>query len=490
MRALLRKLTGRESSSPRRGLPARLARTPGARQDLGRRADVRRHARAAGRENLPASNATSPTEFETNIIRPLERLHRECAEPALFEVQGLAAQFTTIEASLPGERDLADRVVRVAGDVDREVGSAGELAALWAERERCLRDLRVFAREERLARDARYPASRWLHLGIVAILVLLESWANAGFFSEATDFGLFGGFLGACGVALVNVASAFIAGWLVLPWLVHRSTLARVLAVVGVAVAVVFAVAFNVAVAAFRDRLMAGAVTIASLHDLLGNPLGLSFVSAALLATGALAWALALWKGFTFDDAYPFYGTMDRRFRDADRAFMEARDRLVTRVVARVQRLPSDLQGVLCRGRATLSRLDAIVVDAYRVRDEYETDRADLRARCAAQLKAWREENCFVRTDPPPAYFTDYPLFATLLPDESVRSLAERAARARAAHADLEARAHGIVLENEQRVATALARVQAYVADVMQRAHRSEGPGPNGTTAPVGRDAA
>ncbi|HSQ60391.1 MAG TPA: hypothetical protein VLT84_08160 [Acidobacteriota bacterium] len=424
-------------------------------------------------------DATGPTEFEMEIVRSFERQHRERGEPAGAEVHRLTAQFTTIEASLPTARDLTDRVAQAAGDVDREVGSAGELATLWAERERRLRDLRVFARDHGLARDAHYPASAWLHFGIVAVLLLVEACANAWLFSEAADFGLLGGFLGASGVALVNVGSAFATGRMVLPWLAHRSRVGRVLGFVGLVLAVAFAGGFNLVVAAYRDRLASGTAAAASLHDLLGDPFGLGFLSAALLATGLLTWGISLLKGYTSDDGYPFYGVRDRAFRNADRAFLEARDEQVARVVARVQRLPLDLQEELGRGRAALSGLDAIVVQAYRVRDGYETDRADIQARCTALLKAWREENLFVRTSPPPAYFAEYPAFTTLIPEEFVRGLAERAARARAIHADLEGRAHGIVLENSERITAALARVEGHVEEMMRRggADRSQGPG-------------
>ncbi len=443
----------------------------------GRRAaiDAIADARATGRENLPPADAKEPTWIELEMVRRFERLHRECAEPARSRVQELTAQFTELEASLPGERDLARCVAAAAGDVDRAVGSAGELAALWAERERKLRDLRVFAREHGIARDARYPGSRWLHLGLLAVLLLVESWANARFFAEATDFGLLGGFVGACGIALVNVGSAFITGWLGLPWLAYRNGIVRLLSLAGLLGALAFAGTFNLLVAGYRDHLTAGTASSVSLRELLHDPFGLSFVSAALLATGLLAWALALWKGYTFDDGYPFYGAIDRRYRDADRSFLASRDELVTRVVARVQHLPDDLHSVLDQGRTTLSRLDGVVVEASQVRDGYETDRGDLQVRCATALRAWREVNCLVRTDPPPLYFAEYPLFPTLVPEEAVRTLAERADRARALHADLEARAGGICLENAERVATALARVQAHVAEAMQRTRGSAG---------------
>src|SRR5256885_1077795 len=110
--------------------------------------DLRGDARAAGRGEPSSGNTMIPTGVETDIVRAFEQAHRESAEPARVGIQKLTAQFATIEASLPNERDLADAVVGAAADVDREVGSAGELASLWAERERRLRDLRVFAREQ------------------------------------------------------------------------------------------------------------------------------------------------------------------------------------------------------------------------------------------------------------------------------------------------------------------------------------------------------
>ena len=131
--------------------------------------------------------------------------------------------------------------------------------ALWL-RARSGTRARVFVRDEGLARDARYPASRWLHLGLVAVLLLIESWANARFFSEASDFGLLGGFLGAFCVAAVNVGSGFATGWLVLPWLSYRSAVARACFSVAVLCMVAFAGALNVAAAAYRDQLAAGAV--------------------------------------------------------------------------------------------------------------------------------------------------------------------------------------------------------------------------------------
>lgn len=438
------------------------------------RTDLRARARALGRENLPATGWSQPTEFEASIIREFECQHIELGEAARVELQNLSATFISVEAQLPDQRDLARAVVDAAADVDRELGTAWALVSLWSCREQRLRDLRIFAREHRLARDARYPASRWLHLGVLAVLVLLESWANAAYFSEASDFGLIGGFVRACGISVLNVVTGFAAGRFLLPGLVYRRQEIRILASLGLALLVTLAILFNLALAGYRDVLASGVASEPSIRDLLHDPLHRSFLSIALFGTGLLAWCLALWKGYVADDGHPFYGSMDRRFHTADRAFVRARDALVARVITRVRRVPAECQFILGKGYSVLDRLDAVVTEAHRVREPYETERQDLCTRCTIQLRAWREENCFIRTDPAPAYFSEYPPFATLVPEPLVGELAARAQSARSAQAGLGAQACRVLAENEGRLTNALERVERHVADLMTHAERTQ----------------
>jgi hypothetical protein len=434
--------------------------------------DLRRDGRAAGRRNHPATDATEPTEVEAAVIAQLERRHAEIADVASDELRTVAAAFAVPESQLPDERALTQTVVDASADVDQELGAAGSLGALWLRRQERLRDLRTFAREHDLVRDARYPASAWLTLGTVSILVLLESWFNAAYFAEGTDFGLLGGFARALAVSLLNVGGGFAVGRLALPWTAYRHRGVRVLAGIGVTFAAAGALALNLVLAAYRDALQSGPVDTISLGSLLADPLSLSFSSLALLGAGALAWSLSLWKGHASDDPYPRYGSVDRRFRRANQDFALARDAIAGRVVRRVRQVPTDCEAVLTSGHSLLSRLDGIVAEAEWLADAYGTDRQTLRARCAVLLKAWREENRHVRTTEPPSYFVAFPEFAPRVPDRLVGDLVERARAARAAHTRLEHEAHRILKENEARLAATLDRVQRYVRDVMAQDDR------------------
>jgi hypothetical protein len=434
---------------------------------------TRQNARVAGLENLPAASTTVPTEFECRIVRDLEHQHRERADETRSDLHDLLVMLTAAVDQLPNDRDLAAAVAGTAADVDRELGTAGALVEAWAERERHLRNLRAFMREHGRARHATYPDSPWLHLALVAIVGLLETWANSGFFVETSDFGLVGGFVGALGVSAINILSGFFAGWLILPWLNYRDRTAQTLSAVGLTAVVGAALVFNLAVAGYRDILSTGRPLPVSAVDLIRDPFHLTFVSSCLLAAGVLAWGFSFRKGATFDDPYPFYGAYDRRFRRAHRWFCDERDRVVARVVGRIQRVPIEIQVLLRRGSSELARVDEIVTEARHVLDAYETDRQDLRLRCTALLKAWREENSFVRTDPMPRYFDDFPEFECLVPEDLAQNLKDRAVCARAAHADVEARAQQIIAENGQRVAVALARFREHVSDMMENAINS-----------------
>lgn len=449
--------------------------------DDGRRIDLREDARASGRENVPASTAGQPTSVEACVIAQFERQHQNAAERARVDLQDLSARFTADESALPKARDLDGTVATASANVECELEAADALSPLWSERERRLRDLRNFARDHRLGRDARYPASKWFSVGVIAILIVLESWCNAVYFAEISEFGLLGGFARACGVACLNVLAGFVLGLFVLPWISYRALRARVLAGVGICVLVGAAIIANVALARYRDALAAGADGATTFSSLASGSFHLTLSSAVLLGAGLLGFGIALWKGWSFDDPYPGYGAADRRFREADRAYLAARDAFVARTLGYVHSIPADCRSILDKAAATVKRLDNSVVAGHRVLESYETNRRDDRTGCEVHLRRWRDENAFVRTAPVPHYFEEFPEFPALVPDQMVGEFAERAVRARESIEALEGDAHRIRAENTDRLSATSERVHRRIGDVMLSFSIDGSSGPNGT---------
>jgi hypothetical protein len=250
-----------------------------------------------------------------------------------------------------------------------------------------LAELERFKAENRLTRDAHYPASPLLGFGILAILILVEAAINGVLFAETNDRGLFGGWLEAMALAITNVGVAFLVGSIVFPQMNRRGLPAKAGAAT-LSLAGVFAlVAVNLFGAHYRDFRAAFAQTelareaqaaprrdtvtpvkpimseahgsktkpapppfpeaaakpappadhkakgaeIDALRKVFQSPFNLeSFTSVFLLIIGLCAATIAAADGYKSDDPFPGYGKRHRRYAEARAANASALRRILS----------------------------------------------------------------------------------------------------------------------------------------------------------------
>jgi hypothetical protein len=253
------------------------------------------------------------------------------------------------------------------------VASGPELANHVREERARLADLERFKAENRLTRDAHYPDSPVLGVGILSMLVLIEACINGVLFADTSDRGLFGGWLEAMAFAIANVGVAFLAGFIILPQLNRRSPAAKGLAIALSVAGLAAVLAVNLFGAHYRDFRAATAkaelaaqtapapkreavVSLASrkpapgeapsfkappppfpeaakrapaeengrrseieaLRKIFQAPFDLeSFSSVFLLIIGLCAATIAAADGYKFDDPFPGYGKRSRRYAEA-----------------------------------------------------------------------------------------------------------------------------------------------------------------------------
>ena len=101
------------------------------------------------------------------------------------------------------------------------IANGPALADCLREEKSRLADLDAFKAEHGLTRDAHYPSSPLLAIGILSILIIVEAGINGVLFAGSSDQGLFGGWLEALVLSISNVGAAFLLGRVVLPQL-HR----------------------------------------------------------------------------------------------------------------------------------------------------------------------------------------------------------------------------------------------------------------------------
>lgn len=450
--------------------------------DLTDRVDIVRHARAAGVQNLPHTDAVTPDDVECAIEHEFENRHQLSIESTRGDLRAIVEEFAKLEDLIPTESDLEAVPAQAAAAIERMLAEDQTLEharRLYQER---LRIERAFRRRHRLDREPRYPESKPLHLAAVGILVSVESVLNAGFFASMSPIGLAGGLSVAVGISLVNAVCGVGAGYIALRHLHHPRAAVRVVAVAGTAVFVLATVLFNLAVAHLRDSGVPGPGATASiLSATLSQPFALSPLGFGLFLLGLAAAAIAAGHGYTLDDPFPGFGEVVRARLEAAEKLKAAHERLRSRVLAEVASVLARCSALMLQAKEHLASLRGLVVQAARRTGRYDSERLHDERWARVLLRRYRSENVSVRTAPAPSYFEDYPSFPSELEGDAVAELTVRLARAREILERLGRTAHAVALQQPARVLAAQRLLEEHARLAAQRADAGRGDGSDPT---------
>ena len=444
----------------------------------GARVDLVAHARASALENLPETAAREPNDVEAAVQREHERRHRDLVERTRTDLQALAAEFDGLEQRQPVARDLHAAVEQSRANVEHDLASDHALVPLRQEQQRRRRIQREFALAHGLTQPAHYPASQAFHLGIAAVLIVVESLLNMAFFGHLSSLGLVGGFFVAVAISVANVALGLMAGFFCLRWRNHREAWLKGLATAGVVVYALLTLLFNLGAAHLRDQATtSGLGREIQLAQLFHNHFSLTFPSAVLLVAGILASLVAAWKGYTLDSATPGHGEVDRRFKAADRAFNEHDQALRQRTLSHAEGVPEICRAIVRRAELGYEQLGQVVVRVARRLEGYEAERERLERWCHQWLRRYRVENESVRTTRSPAYFSRFPNLRSEVDGVVLAQLVARLQQAGRQLAEIKAESHAICLEQSSRVAVAGDRFEGFLRDALHRADVGRGDG-------------
>ena len=437
--------------------------------------DLVAQARAAGRDNLPRSDAQQLSDPENTIHAEHVRQHLVLIERARVRLRELDAAFDSEEGHMPSFRDIGAIVDGAMAKVDGELGDERALVPERRDQQRGLRDLRHLVSERGITRSPRYPRSRRLHLAWVVVLATLEAIGNAAFFAGVSAIGWLGGLASALGIAALNTGSAVLVGYTCLRGLSHHRVVVKRLSAIGLALYCLLILLFNLAVGRARDLAEAGALTGQALPELLRHPFDLSLMSAALVGLGIVVVAIALAKGRSLDEAIPDYGPLHRRFLEVDQGFSRATDEVRARVMGHVEAIPGQLRSEVQRGRRVVEQLEAIVVSAHKAAEAYDSDRQHIESECGRFLRQFRSANEGVRSTRPPAYFASFPDFPVLLDANPVRHLEDRLAAVHVRFDKFKTEAHRLEAAQPGRVQAATRRFEDFFDGQVRRADAGRG---------------
>lgn len=280
-----------------------------------------------GAQGAPSETATTLDEIESEIIARFESEKHRCDDEfnqqlALYDQRLVSLEVQNYASHVHSESRKAVS--------NFEAETQDRLNALTVFRDDVVRSrsyLQEFRDINGLRRPAQYPISHVLHLSIIVIISMAEAILNGTFFAKGNDYGLFGGSFQALIIALLNVGLALAVGRGILPLINHKSNFKKIIGFSALALYIPIVCFYNLGVAHFRDAIgMTANVTGAgdvsqtvpaqmALSALLSRPLSIADLESwVLFGVGLLFAAIAVFKGYRWDDPYTGSSTPETEF--------------------------------------------------------------------------------------------------------------------------------------------------------------------------------
>lgn len=423
---------------------------------IARKLKIDAEAAERGARNQPASDSVALDSIEQNIVQHLESEWTFHGSELLNNLRAYNSRLiaVSVQTELANLDLLAKNTLSRLRDANHR--AEADLGPLREDFLSYREELSGFRQKHKLKRAARNPARRWTTFGLLIFLIGIESGINGFFFAKGSEFGLLGGIGTAIGISMVNVLSAFILGLFPFRWLNHRNYLVKfaglILSIAGIACLF----GLHAFAAHYRDATASLGEARAfqeALRTLETAPFALAdFDSYYLVGIGVLWSFLAIWKGATFDDPYPRYGSHSRRAATAREAYSDEHADLFKDL----EDIKEDTVGRLEEG---IQRIPRFPQEASLIRSQREADLKAFRAyeqgvdTAVNQLLArYRDANRHHRkSDVPKRFNVDWRLPRSFLDDSSVlKELAEPPSQsldANAALAELRSLSNAVIDE-------------------------------------------
>lgn len=380
---------------------------------LDKKLGLRKRAREDAARNHPRHDAEDLSDAEKAVI---DTVAAERARVDQSRQEAKADAERRLRTLAPSPQDFTGPALdarlalrQVSGRVAQDWSEASARATEARE------ELEAFRRTHALRRAAVYPKSTLLQSGLLFCAAVFEALFSAALFAEDDERGLLGGAITAIGLSGANVTLGFIAGFLGLRYLQHKSVPMKAMGAAAFVLVGALALMLNLFAADWRDQLAAlsgrqvDMGSDASFH--LWSLLSLNSPQAIiLLMLGAGVWVFSALKGYSgFEDPYPDFGKMDRAAKGAAEALSDFRADARLELEAPINAAKAALSARLEKMRAEYEAMNKAFDAAAAKMEALDAQARALDDAAASAVHLYRQENAANRTTPAPAYFSAPP---------------------------------------------------------------------------------
>ncbi|MCA0302516.1 MAG: hypothetical protein LCH95_08920 [Proteobacteria bacterium] len=376
---------------------------------------IKRGAERGGR-NEPPPNATEMDEVELEIVSAVTSLRAEAFDNYHKQASAYDGRLARLDLRtiVPEVKTmLHDAEADFSAEATKDTNHVFAKKVEVTEAEAAYQKFRARHELEKLPEIEKNPV---LAFGILLVIFIGETAANSSFFSATHPSGLFGALFEAAAISLINLATGFLLGIFPLRYIRLPSMLWRIPMFVLTILLIGLAVAFNFFAAHYRDAfsevppdaenfmLLASRMALASL--LKGQYVLQGFQSYLMVLVGLLVFTYATYKGLSWLDPYPGYGSVYRRMQSRLQEYLHLIEVLVRNLQDRKDQAISELRESITDIRRRDEEYGVVIAERSRLTHRYNSFLDSLERAAASLLSGYREHNRLARTLPPPPSFS------------------------------------------------------------------------------------
>ncbi len=363
-----------------------------------------------GAENAPPTSSASMDEVELQIVERMISAQKDASARLQEELSIYSERLKALDFEgrfLELGRAAPEAVSSFQAEAATGKDELNDLRrALWdAERERS-----DFQRRHGLTRAPRPAtfAGSVLKVGLLMLLLLIETVVNGQFLAVGNLGGLLGGFTQAFGFALLNVGISFGLAYLLVRFWFVNGVIAKVVGGTAFVGYVAFSIGLNLGLAHFRDvsATMASDAGRLVITRLTNTPFGLTDIESwTFFGLGMMFSILSFLDGLWLGDPYPGYGAVEERRRKALLAYTGHKAALIERLSEIRDQTSDDIKDADRDLGARRAEHDGILDARARTLAAFGQFEKQVEVCGNALLQRYREANERKRTTKAPKHF-------------------------------------------------------------------------------------
>lgn len=374
--------------------------------------------RERGKKNEPAPSQPGLDLVETEVVNHCNRLVSEKKDAYRRSVRLTEQRSAPAVSATDVDAAVEEACDRMRAKVNEE--RPGLEGFRWAA-QKAVYDIRDFKKEHRLTRAAHVPQSLTASWATLAVLLVGETLINGLFFGANLATGLFGGVTYAVLISLVNVGVFGVLAATAVQQICHRDQARKAGGYLLLLVVGMTAVAWNLAVAHYREALPAdyppaveteGATQVEpgvaecwrgpseadadgeAICLLLNNWFSLEgFQSYMLMLIGLLMFGVAAWKWLRMNDLYPGFGALERHRQETEKILLDERQDLLEWLADKLEVAVKEQHAAFVDPAGTWKRAVKAQEDLKHAHEELREFARELEEQCRGAIETYRSAN-------------------------------------------------------------------------------------------------